>query len=102
MGHYPQSLNIPNHSFNRPEYIETFCLLAKAAADILPGETCIARRNYDDGFQVAGTRPVQPQEPEREKKPHTEEHKKKKKPSWWEKLRTKAGEMLSEDDVDDE
>lgn len=102
MGHYPQSLNILNHNFNRPEYIETFCLLAKAAADILPGETCIARRNYDDGFQVAGTRPVQPQEPEHEKKPHTEEPTKKKKPSWWEKLRTKAGEMLSEDDADDE
>ena len=98
MGHYPQSLNILNHSFNRAEYIEAFCLLAKAAAEIMPGETCISRRNYDDGFQVAAARPLTP-----EPKPEPEEPKKKpKKNSFWERLKGKAADMFTEDDADDE
>ena len=101
MGHYPQSLNILNHSFNRAEYIEAFCLLAKAAADILPGETCIARRNYDDGFQVATTRPVQP-EPEPTPDEPRKHDKKDKKESLWIRLKKKADDMFSEDDADDE
>ena len=101
MGHYPQSLNILNHSFNRAEYIEAFCLLAKAAADILPGETCIARRNYDDGFQVATTRPVQP-EPEPTPDEPRKHDKKDKKESLWIRLKKKAADMFSEDDADDE
>ena len=99
MGHYPQSLNILNHSFNRAEYIEAFCLLAKAAADIQPSDTCITRRNYDDGFQVATQRPVTP-EPVREQPP--KEPKKPKKTSFWERLKGKAADMFSEDDTDDE
>ena len=98
MGHYPQSLNILNHSFNRTEYIEAFCLLAKAAADIQPGDSCITRRNYDAGFEVEPKRPVTP-EPEREQP--AKEPKKPKKAGFWERLKGKAADMFSEDDTDD-
>lgn len=100
MGHYPQSLNILNHSFNRAEYVQVFSMLAKAADDILPGETCISRRNYEDaGFTVNGgvqQPPVTPKakEPEKPKK----EPKNK---GVWGKIKKWADDMFTEDDADE-
>ena len=102
MGHYPQSLNILNHSFNRPEYIETFCLLAKAAAEILPGETCIIRRNYDDGFQVSSTRPAAPKPEPEPVKVKKEEKGKSKKTGFLGTLGDRLSKLFTEDDADDD
>lgn len=101
MGHYPQSLNILNHSFNKPEYIEVFALLAKAADDIQPNETCVARRHYDDGFTVNGGN-TQTKDVQEDKEPQTDsESKKKKKTSMWDNLRKRVSDMFTEDDADE-
>jgi len=53
LGQYPSSLNIINHDIHRIEYIEVLSLLAKAAEDIAPDETCLTLNNYDNtGFEI--------------------------------------------------
>lgn len=99
IGHHPQSLQIQNHDFNRPEYTQIFALVTKAANEIDPSSTCIERRSYDDGPTIRNitreqTEAEQPKTPEKPQKP--------KKGGFFDKLKEKFGTLLSEDDDDTE
>jgi len=96
-GQYPQTLNILNHNINRPEYIEVFSILAKAADEIEPNETCVERHNFDDGPTV--TKPVEPAVQPEPNKP--EPHKRAGK-GWWSRIISKASNLMAEDDEDDD
>lgn len=95
MGQCPTSLNILNHSINRPENIELFSLLAQAAERLDAGETCVERRTFASP-EVSGTTTTStttttaaaaPQEP-----------KKVQKPSRWVAFRKKIASLMTEDD----
>ena len=96
MGSYPQSLNILDHSINRMEYIQIFSLLAKGAAIIPDGQSCVQRHNYEDGptmnVQAEAKKPETPIE-----KVPEEDKKKKKKRGWFESMLNRASSLLEED-----
>ncbi|MBQ7691608.1 MAG: pilus assembly protein PilM [Muribaculaceae bacterium] len=46
IGQAPKSLNIRELRYNRPEYFALLSIVAKAASEIKPGETCIERNEY--------------------------------------------------------
>lgn len=81
MAEHPRTLNIYNHSINRPEYIQVFSLLAAAAERIGDNDTCLERMTYEDGPTINVPRQPEPAQPP------VAEPQKKKKPSrltsWW-------------------
>jgi cell division protein FtsA len=104
MGSYPDSVNILDHSINRPEFIQIFSLLAKSADLIGDGESCIERSNYND-LKVNGVQQQYEATPRTE--PVKEQPKQhvivKHKFSAWDKMKEKLGRLLDEnDDEEDE
>ena len=93
----PKNLNILDHKYNKPEYINVLSLVSKAADDIKYGESCLERNNYDS--PIIEPKPVEPK-PEEEKKKG-----KKKEPSKWKsvfgKVKNKLGDLISEDEEDE-
>jgi cell division protein FtsA len=96
-GTIPPTLNILDHSINRPEYIQIFSLLVKGAELLPEGESCVDIPTYDDGV---GFRVKTPQKPEPVQEPEIEGKKPTKKPkkSKWKFFSDKLGSLLQEGD----
>lgn len=101
MGSYPTSLNILNHAINKPEYVELFALLAKAADVIPAGFSCLERRIYDDGPEWVDPTPSPSPGPDATGD-ETPKGGKKKGPSFWDRVMGKASQLLEENDNEDE
>lgn len=99
-GTIPPTLNILDHSINRPEYIQIFSLLVKGAELLPAGESCVDIPTYDDGvgFQVR-TKPEP--EPVKNPEPDKKAEKAPKKINKWARLRDKLGGLLTETDNED-
>lgn len=85
MANFPANLNITNSRINKPEYVEILSLLAEAAQNIDPMDSCIEMHSYNDGgFEVQGpAQPVQPTEPTKPAEPQKKDPKKNEKKSSW-------------------
>ena len=59
----PRTLNIYNHSINRPEFIEVFSLLATAAERIGDKDSCLERMTYEDGPTIHIPKQPEPEQP---------------------------------------
>ena len=89
----PATLNILNHNYNRPENIELFSLLAKAAELIEPNETCLERRTFESPDVNPRPSDAQPvNEPTKAPK------KDKQKTSWIRSMARKFSQYMSEDE----
>lgn len=99
LGQAPKSLNIRDLRYNKPEYVDVLSLVAKAAEDLKPGESCVERNSYE--APVIETRKDEDDEPKIEEK-----DKGKKQPSkgkgFWGKLRGKLEDLVSDPDEDDD
>jgi len=112
LGQNPTSLNILKNDINKMEYIEVFSLLAKAAEQIEPGETCVKLNDYGGGFnfesnngttntnattaenhQGAGNQPTD--------KNGDDKKGKEKRPNRWIKLRTMLNNIMTDPDDND-
>jgi len=96
LGQNPSSLNILNNDINKMEYIEVFSLLAKAAEEIQPGESCVKLNSYDGEFGIEGGAPVQ--QPTRPEKPAQPAKEPKKPKSRWDNIKKKLSQLMTEDD----
>jgi len=101
MGQAPKTVNILNHNINRPENVEVLALLAEAAEQIEPRETCVERD--DIGDWVAGPKKPEP------KPDDTSTEGKKEKPGkkggrggLLDTLRKKLGQLMTEDDEEEQ
>ena len=102
-GSYPSTLNILDHTINKPEYIELFALLAKGAELLPEGATCLERRSYEpEGPQFtmpagATAAPAARPQPEQE----AQEQPDKKRRSIFGGFKRKLDKLLSESDIED-
>ena len=102
MGQNPPTLNILAPEINRMEYIEIFSLLATAAEQIEPGETCVELNRYENGPVFEGPqRPAEPARPAPERPARTSKPIKKGK-GFFKKLGDKLNVLMSEDDANDD
>lgn len=102
MGSYPSTLNILDHAINKPEYVQLFALLAKAA-DIIPeGFSCLERPNYEDGPLMDNTSAPSTPNPDDTPEEVPEKESRKKGGSFWKRMVEKAGQLLDENDAEDE
>lgn len=69
MANNPQSLDIRDHSINRPEYVQIFSLLAKAGKILPDGKSCLDIPTYNDGPKIVTKQPEPEPTKEEEKKP---------------------------------
>lgn len=91
---YPDTLNITDQHINRNEYVEIFSLLARGAALLPQGDSCVSLNTYtDEGPQIT-QQPVEPQP----KKPDTKPGKKEKKPSRWSILVRRIEDLMNDDE----
>ncbi len=92
---YPDALNITDQHINRNEYVELFSLLARGAALLPQGDSCVSINTYtDDGPHI--TQPVEPQpapQPD-----SSDKDKKKKKEGRWGAWVRKLGEFMNEEE----
>jgi len=105
LGQYPSSLNIINHDIHRIEYIEVLSLLAKAAEDIAPDETCLTLNNYDNtGFEIKtnslGT--ASPEQPENKTTAGGDNGPRRKKKGRFGSLIERLSNLMTEDEEDDD
>lgn len=105
MANFPQTLNITNSRIlGKPEYVEVLSLLAEAAQNIDPMDTCVEVHSYDNGdaFDVHGpaAQPTQPAEPVKPEAPKTPKGPKGQKPGLFSNLAKRLGGLLSEPDDD--
>ena len=101
MGQNPPTLNILAPEINRMEY-EIFSLLATAAEQIEPGETCVELNRYENGPVFEGPqRPAEPARPAPERPARTSKPIKKGK-GFFKKLGDKLNVLMSEDDANDD
>lgn len=104
-GSMPPSINIIDHTINKPDYIQVFSLLSKGAELLSAGETCIEKNSYDDGTGWSVNTPETTSQPAPQPNPTPAETKKdngKKKPGRWGLLKKKLGSLLEENDENDE
>lgn len=97
LGQAPKSLNIRDLRYNKPEYVDVLSLVAKAAEDLKPGESCVERNTY--GPIIDGPDPIKPVEKEEEKKV---EIKKPPKKNLWKRFTSKLEDLVSDPEEDDE
>lgn len=103
LGQAPKTLSIRDLRYNKPEYINALSLVAKAADDIKFGETCLERNNYGSPeiLKPAGdTETDSNGDDENKKKPGKEKGPKKR--SKWSIWREKLGNLINEDDDDED
>ena len=101
-GSYPSTLNILDHTINKPEYIELFALLAKGAELLPEGATCLERRSYEpEGpqFAMPAGAPAAAARPQPEQEPQPQPDKKRR--SIFGGFKRKLDKLLSESDIED-
>lgn len=107
-GSYPSTLNILDHTINKPEYIEVFSLLAKGAELIPEGATCLERRSYEpEGPQFNIPVNSQPSsdtagsDNRRSQQQEQQQQQQKKKRSFFNGFKRHLDSLLSENDIED-
>ncbi|MBR1803941.1 MAG: pilus assembly protein PilM [Muribaculaceae bacterium] len=96
LGQAPKSLNIRDLRYNKPEYVDVLSLVAKAAEDLKPGESCLERNSYEAPV-------IETKQPDEETTTVKEGPKKpEKKGGFFSKMRKKLEDLVSDPDEDAE